>query len=482
MAVIDIEFQPGGLGLVFDDGTSANGKLEVIGGVLRMVGLTAAQLAQLQAFNTTIDSSVAAYDPRFGSGTGTGIYNVVEDLTPQLGRHLDLNGRRIYEDAGDPRGLNAFDFQLTRAVAAQVAAGAYSFIAGGRNNIITGDGAYAEGDANTASGRYSYAEGSNNEASGRASHAEGYNNQASGSQSHAEGENNIASGDQSHAEGYRTVAAGVASHAEGSYTIASGRASFAGNLSSSAQAEASRATGYASAAYLYAQRAHAAGAFSQVGDAQNTETLARITTTDDSWTELHLDGAAGLHDLIIQDDTFYAMRVTVAGLREGTNQGCMFMRMITIERNGGVTTLLSEETIGADINPGGTDGYFDVRFQAVDDRMSIEVRFDGGTNYNSVRWMAHIDALEILNPATASLSPSISVSMSASPSMSMSPSISHSTSASLSASLSVSPSMSASISPSNSQFSTSISNSPSMSVSPSTSVSSSISISPSLQP
>jgi len=479
MPVVEIEFQPGGLGLVFDDGTSANGKFEVIGGIMYMTGLSAAQKAQLQLFNTNIHSSVAAYDPRFGSGTGIGIFNVVEDLTPLLGNHLDLNGFNIYDDAGDPRGIDAFDFQLLRNNAFEVASGIHSFIAAGRYNTASGGSSYAEGDANIASGRYSYVEGSNNVSSGRGSHAEGYNNTASGKAAHAEGENNIASGDASHAEGYRTTGSGDVSHAEGSFTEAAGRTSFAGNYGAVAIGEAARATGILSLASLYGQRAHAAGAFAQQGDAQNTETLARIKTTDDSWTELYLDGAAGLHQFTIADDSFYALRITIGGFREGTNLGCMFMRMLTLERNGGVAALLGEEIIGTDISPGGgTFGYFDVRFRVVADRLSIQVKYDDGGSSKGVRWMAHIDALEVLNPALTSPSLSPSTSPSPSLSISLSPSLSTSTSLSMSVSLSPSPSMSVSPSPSLSQFSTSISISPSPSLSPSLSVS----ISPSPSP
>lgn len=483
MNVVEIEFQPGGLGLVFDDGISANGKLEIISGVLEMTGLSAAQRVALLAFNSNIDVSVPSHDARFGSGTGIGIFNVVEDLAPQLGRHLDLNGYNIYDDSGDARGLDAFDFQLLRNNNSEVASGKYSFIAAGRYNTASGDGSYAEGDANVASGRYSYVEGSYNVSSGRAAHSEGYNNTASGGVAHAEGENNIASANWAHAEGYRTRASGQVSHAEGSYTEASGRTAFAANYGNLASGEAARATGILSIASKIAQRAFASGAFARQGDAQNAETLARITSTDTNWTELYLDGASGLHQFTLSDDSFYSLRIMIGGFREGTNLGCMFMRMLTMECSGGVATILGEEVIGTDISPGGgTFGYFDVRLRAIGNRLSIQGKYDDGGTPKSIRWMAHIDSLEVLNPALASPSVSPSISISPSPSISLSPSPSISFSHSPSSSVSLSPSVSISPSPSVSQFSVSISPSPSMSLSPSLSMSISPSPSPTVPP
>jgi len=404
MNVIDVEFLPGGIGLVFDDSTSADGKFEIIGGNLELVGFTPAQLVALQAFDNNIDSSVIAYDPRFGSGVGTGIYSVVEDTTPQIGRQLDLNGFSVY--GGPDVGDKAFDFQLTRTLTTQIVSTTYGF-ASGRNNMVSGTGGYVEGDGNIVSGAFAYAEGASNQSIRGYAHSEGHNNIASGIASHVEGENNIASGDYSHAEGYNTVASGAASHSEGSYTTASGDYSLACGGSTVAAGEASLSSGIGSVASLHCQLAHASGVFEQIGDAQHTETLFRLTTLDTDWNELLLDGDGGTEYYNLDSQCLYLIRVAIAGFREGSNECCFFMRSIQIEMGVGTAIQLSESVIGTDINTGyGTFDHFSVRFSATDStdgsRFSIEVKYDNGGDSAGVIWMATADALQTLSTAGTS--------------------------------------------------------------------------------
>jgi len=461
MDVVAIEFQPGGLGLVFDDGTSANGTLEVIGGTLYFTGLTAAQRAALQTFNSKITASVRNYDPRFGGGSGVGINNIVEDNQsphPKLGGFLDLNGFRIY-NGSDVRvpGVRAFDFQAADSGAARVASGQNAF-AIGRYNTASGIASHVEGSNNTASGDYSHAEGNYARAQGDCAHAEGISVQASGRAAHAEGDTSIASGDYSHAEGARTLASGEAAHAQGTDTEASGAYSHATGNNTEASGFATVALGRGSVASLYAQRAQACGYIATPGDAQRTEAIGRITSTDQAWNEVFLDGDGGTNRFLIAEDKFYAVTITVLGYRQGTSTGAMLVRMLTIENTGGVVTLHSEENIGTDINPG-TD--FDVQFSAsggtVDDSLIIEVKHDDGVGPATVRWVAKIEAVEVSSPIL--ISPSVSPSISPSPSISVSPSVS------------ISPSISFSPSASPSLYSPSYSASPSISVSPSASVS-----------
>ena len=84
---------------------------------------------------------------------------------------------------GNARGVNAVDWQTTRASASQVASGTGSFIGGGGNNTASGfNGTVAGGGANTASGTYTFiGSGYNNTASiwGAVS-VNGYQNNASG--------------------------------------------------------------------------------------------------------------------------------------------------------------------------------------------------------------------------------------------------------------------------------------------------------------
>ena len=396
MQIVDIEFQPGGLGLTFDDGSSTNANLTVISGVLYLTGLSAAHKAALTAFNAAIDVSVKNYDPRFGGGSGVGIFNVVEDLTPQLGGDLDLHGFRIY-DATAPqnaRGVKAMDLQLLRSAATQVASGDYSFIAGGRYNTASGAASYAEGSTTTASGAASHAEGDSTVASGITSHAEGYATNAIGIYSHAEGSAATASGGNSHAEGMNTVSSGLAAHAQGAFTVASGDCSFAAGYKTTASGHGSVAIGQSSVASLYCQKAHASGFFAIAGDAQRTETITRITTTDAAFHEMFLDGTGGSLTFSILSNKLYAITLTIAGRREGVAEGCMFVRMVVIGNDAGATTLDDQQTIGVDINPG---GFYFIQLSAddVNDHLVVEVKYDNGGAVKTVRWVAILEAVEI---------------------------------------------------------------------------------------
>ena len=90
----------------------------------------------------------------------------------------------------------------------------------GLNASVTGDYAFAFGEASTASGDCSHAEGEESTASGVSSHAEGLQTNASSGASHAEGAYTTASGNYSHAEGYLSTASGTASHAQNYGTVA----------------------------------------------------------------------------------------------------------------------------------------------------------------------------------------------------------------------------------------------------------------------
>ena len=102
-------------------------------------------------------------------------------------------------------GAMSVDLGISEITSTEIGAtGDYSFNSG-KENIVSGAGATAEGGSNTASGV--------------GSHAEGYQTIASGNISHAEGVGTTASGDGSHAEGYNTIAQNDNMHAAGRFNI-----------------------------------------------------------------------------------------------------------------------------------------------------------------------------------------------------------------------------------------------------------------------
>lgn len=130
---------------------------------------------------------------------------------------------------GNARGALAFDFQLSRSAVDQVASGANSFIAGGKNNKASGSNSFVSGEGNVASGGYSVAMGKNNTASKTNNVAIGNNNTASVQYAIAMGDGNTASargavaiGFQNTASGEESLAGGNNNNAVGGYSVVFG--------------------------------------------------------------------------------------------------------------------------------------------------------------------------------------------------------------------------------------------------------------------
>ena len=170
------------------------------------------------------------------------------------------------------------------------AQGRYSH-AEGENSNAEGQNSHAEGQNSYAGGRYSHAEGRSSHAEGENSHAEGHSSQAEGVSSHAEGSHSHAQGYASHTEGDGSYAQGYANHAEGSSSHAEGSTSHAEGSSSHAEGEASHAEGDGSHAYRYSQHSQASGNFSVIGDAQMGRLVMRRSTTNNTPTQLFINGS-----------------------------------------------------------------------------------------------------------------------------------------------------------------------------------------------
>ena len=187
--IVDMEFRPGGFGIVFSNDDCATAFYQMTNGVLSLDGLRPWQQSALSAFNRNIDASVTSYDPRFNWASPP-LFCVRDDFTPQLGGYLDLASFTITTSAST--GDYSIDLQLTRQNNSQSASGDYSTILGGRNNTANGLlTAIASGDAVIASGQFSHAEGSLTSAIGSRSHAEGFTTIASGDKSHAQGNSTL---------------------------------------------------------------------------------------------------------------------------------------------------------------------------------------------------------------------------------------------------------------------------------------------------
>lgn len=157
MTVANIEYRPGGIGVIFTNGVSATAEYVLIDGQLTLTGLTNDQIADIQAFNNNMDNSIDL-DPRFGVDSYDNILELVQDTSPQLGGTLNLGGHSIYNGTISGRGNRVVELQLTRNDDSQIATGEYSFIAG-CFNTANGYASFAVNENNIAYGDYSSAFG-----------------------------------------------------------------------------------------------------------------------------------------------------------------------------------------------------------------------------------------------------------------------------------------------------------------------------------
>lgn len=327
-----------------------------------------------------------------------------------------------FGSGGDSRGNTAVDLQTLRTSSSQVASGAGSCIAGGKQNtasgvyshaegngcIASGGGSHAEGGFSIASGYNSHAEGTNGStASGGASHAEGRGTTASGQNSHSEGYYATASAAYSHAEGWGTTANQIGAHAEGSATTASGSYAHAEGSNTYANGNNAHAGGTLSKAHLDGQWARASGGHGgQLGTAQTTITHLFVRTTNSTATEMTLDGnsaVSGNRFSIVTGQTLSCL-INIVGRKESgnTNDHGSFLRQICIRRTSSTTQLVgSVQTVGTDINPsnwgpGSPANPISITADDTNDSLKIEV---AGTSSTNIRWMATVIASEVADAA-----------------------------------------------------------------------------------
>jgi hypothetical protein len=233
---------------------------------------------------------------------------------------------------GNARGLGAVDLQFSRATAAQVASGQYSFVCG------TG---------NTASNYYAFAAGNTCSAA--------YN-------AFCYGETSTASGNYSTAIGRLCTASGVASFATGQNSLAN-------------------RTG---------MRSHANGQFAAAGDSQYARFVCRIKTTDNTATTVTLDGSTT--KLTITSGKIMFCDILISGIKSDGSAAACYKRKVAIKNVGGTTSLVGAvEAIGTDIED---NVLTDVAITAdnTNDALDISVT---GIAAETWRWVCTVEGLEI---------------------------------------------------------------------------------------
>lgn len=298
--------------------------------------------------------------------------------------------------AGLARGEGAVEWQQKRSTQTQTASGDWAAIGGGESNTASGDySAVLGGLENAASGDYSAAGGWNNTASAQYTVAIGGNANSATSELAAVfgGTANTASADGATVAGgsYCTASAensavvcGYSNTASGIYSIV-----IAGDYNT-ASGVSSAAMGSRAVARLGGMFAAAYGRFSNNGDAQRVDCVARNKTTDGTATRLYLDGAAA--HFTIPSGKGFAGTANVFGIKSDGSSAAHYTRKFSIKNVGGTTSLIgSVSTIGTDHED---DAGYDVAITAdnTNDCIAIDVT---GKSGETLRWVAHIQGVEL---------------------------------------------------------------------------------------
>jgi hypothetical protein len=134
--------------------------------------------------------------------------------------------------------------------------------------------------------------------------------------------------------------------------------------------------------------AYASGAFEQTGDAQTSVYVSRGQTTDDTQTELFLDGTA--QRMAVSTNSTWSFDILVTGRASNGNSAGYQIRGV-IKNVGGVTSLvgsLRETSLAEDV-PG-----WDATVVVDDTHDALTVKVTGAAS-TSVRWVASIRTVEV---------------------------------------------------------------------------------------
>jgi len=212
---------------------------------------------------------------------------------------------------------------------------------------------------------YAYAEGVFTHARRDGSHAEGYYSHAEGEASHAEGIVCYAEGSYSHAEGNYSHAEGSTSHAEGQY----------------------------SHAYRYAQHSQASGQFSAVGDAQMGRLVMRRSTTNNTPTQLFIDGTGLKFGL--ESGKCYTFQIMITAKNVTDNYSASWIIEERVDDLGGTAHYEKMRSVFSE-PAGSTFASADVAVSAVEgspDELKIAVT---GQADKTIRWVGLLTWVEVL--------------------------------------------------------------------------------------
>jgi hypothetical protein len=139
---------------------------------------------------------------------------------------------------------------------------------------------------------------------------------------------------------------------------------------------------------------HDAGNFSSDGDARTGQYVLRTATTDNSATEMFIDGASASVRLVLPDDSTWAFDIMIVARRTNANdEGAVYKFEGAIDRNTGVATT-------ALVGAGGTKTVIDEDTAAWDAAISADTTNGSlkievtGENTKNINWVAFVRTVE----------------------------------------------------------------------------------------
>lgn len=249
---------------------------------------------------------------------------------------------------GNARGSNAIDLQTDISAATQVASGTGSVVIGRRNTAAIDD-AVAIGKGNAVAVNNGIGIGLSNTVS--------------------TGAGNIAIGDNN-----------TSSSAVGSVVIGS---------TSVGSAAYCLATGFEAVASLFGQNARANGKITTAGDAQTSDLLWKGQTTNNTPTEIFLDGSAARAS--IGANRLWGFKGTVTALRDDASEGAMYDVIGCIRNDAGVVAAVGAIVV----TPIGEDDVlWDVAVTADNTNDCLGISVTGNTGKN-INWVASFWLTEV---------------------------------------------------------------------------------------
>lgn len=178
--------------------------------------------------------------------------------------------------------------------------------------------------------------------------------------------------------------------------VATGANAVAIGSGSVASAVGSFAEGNGASASIYGQKAYANGSFAAAGDAQHGVYVLRNTTTDNTLTELYLDGVAATERIVMPNNSVFVFDILVAGRRTDAVGGGAGYRFVGVARKD--TTAGSITFVGTPSKTivGETDTAWDAAVSVDTTNGSFRVRVTG-QNSKTINWVATVMTTEVRN-------------------------------------------------------------------------------------